>query len=94
MNLKIVPTKIYFPQKYIRDYFYNLIFTISSSSLQSSSEDCPNSFYHCLPDGDGGWIVEHFTCPSHAVFDPNRNKCVWPELVSTYRTKHYGSTFY
>ena len=45
------------------------------------SEDCPKSFYHCLADGNGGWIVEHFTCPSGAVFDPYREKCVWPELV-------------
>ena len=45
-------------------------------------DDCPNSFYHCLDDGNGGWILEHFTCPSGAVFDPNRNTCVWPELVN------------
>jgi len=44
-------------------------------------EDCPNSFYHCIPDDNGGWIVEHFTCPSGSVFDPNKEKCVWPELA-------------
>merc|ERR1712002_1102393 len=51
------------------------------SEYHIDPDDCPNSFYHCLDDGNGGWILEHFTCPSHAVFDPNRNTCVWPELA-------------
>merc|ERR1712198_114793 len=51
------------------------------SEYHIDPEDCPNSFYHCLDDGNGGWIVEHFTCPSGAVFDPNREQCVWPELA-------------
>jgi len=52
-----------------------------NSEYHIDPEDCPKSFYHCLADGNGGWIVEHFTCPSGAVFDPYREKCVWPELA-------------
>jgi len=42
--------------------------------------NCAN-FYNCVDNGQGGWTVYSYTCPSGTVFDLTSASCTWPQNV-------------
>ena len=38
-------------------------------------------FYNCIDNGQGGWTVYSYTCPSGLVFDTTSASCTWPANV-------------
>jgi chitinase len=53
----------------------------SEFHLDRDADDCPKSYYRCSPDGNGGWNIEHNTCPGTTVWDPSNQMCNWPDQV-------------
>ena len=41
-------------------------------------DNCPEGYYRCDPDGNGGWNIEEHTCPAGTVFHPELQICDWP----------------
>jgi|ERR1711971_907889 len=41
-------------------------------------DNCPEGYYRCYPDGNGGWNIEQQVCPSGTVFHDELQICDFP----------------
>jgi len=48
------------------------------SQFHVDPDNCPQGYYRCNPDGQGGWNIEQQTCPTGTVFHPELQICDWP----------------
>jgi len=73
---------------FIQKIIFALLF--SSALSQPSEEDCkdsqfhvdpdncPEGYFRCVSDGQGGWNIESHECPPGTAFHPDLQQCDWP----------------
>jgi len=40
-------------------------------------DNCPEGYYRCTPDGQGGWLIEEQVCAPGTAFNPDLQQCEW-----------------
>jgi len=73
---------------FVQKIIFALLF--SSALSQPSEEDCkdsqfhvdpdncPEGYFRCVSDGQGGWNIESHECPPGTAFHPDLQQCDWP----------------
>merc|ERR1712215_225104 len=41
-------------------------------------DNCPEGYFRCDEDGNGGWNIEEHLCPAGTAFHPELQICDWP----------------
>ncbi len=52
-----------------------------TSGIKPDPVDC-QKYYFCNQDGQGGWLVDHMSCPNGLLFDQRQLLCNWPQEAS------------